>query len=149
MNFFELQQTGIEIQEILNSYRHLFQNVNELEQKIINAPLVKIDNVMSYNLDDIANNAIYYIPTYAIKRGTLIKPSFLEIYSDYVYVIHLQGSLGGVVYKSQYLITQDKKMKIICYQRNTNSNGEFGQFSNSIDPNREALDMLKITCWDE
>ena len=150
MDFFDLRQTGEQIQFILDSFQEISDEFNTVKQEVANMPLVKISNATAYNLNNITDSAIYFIPTSVVRDGTPIEPASLEMYSEYVYVIHLQGLKNGNTYKAQYLITQDSNMKMVYYQRNTNYIGEFGAFVNpQMELKSELMNMFKITCWDE
>ena len=150
MDFFDLRQTGEQIQFILDSFQEISDEFNTVKQEVANMPLVKISNATAYNLNNITDSAIYFIPTSVVRDGTPIEPASLEMYSEYVYVIHLQGLKNGNTYKAQYLITPDSNMKMVYYQRNTNSIGEFGAFVNpQMELKSELMNMFKITCWDE
>lgn len=142
MDFYILSQNGQEVQDILNKVGTIEREFQDLERQVSELPITKVSS-NPYNLDTISQSGIYFVPTDALNKET-IKPSSLAIYSDTVCVVHLQGSVAGKLYKSQYLITQDNQMKMICYQRNMNSDGAFGEFVVSDHNLQVAIQNLQI-----
>lgn len=142
MDFYILAQNGQEVQDILNKVGTIEREFQDLERQVSELPITKVSS-NSYNLDTISQSGIYFVPTNALNKET-IKPPSLAIYSDTVCVIHLQGSVAGKLYKSQYLITQDNQMKMICYQRNMNSDGAFGEFVTPDHDLQIAIQNLQI-----
>lgn len=107
-----------------------------------------VKNITEENFDistKIVSSGIYYIPSKNIDK-TKITPTTLVINSDYTIIIHLQNLLNNVVYRSQYLITQDINMNMVFYKRDTNgNNGSWTEFVNpQEDQKNEILGYLKI-----
>ena len=107
-----------------------------------------VKNITEENFDistKIISSGIYYIPSKNIDK-TKITPTTLVINSDYTIIIHLQNLLNNVVYRSQYLITQDINMNMVFYKRDTNgNNGSWTEFVNpQEDQKNEILGYLKI-----
>ena len=53
MDFFDLRQTGEQIQFILDSFQEISDEFNTVKQEVANMPLVKISNATAYNLNNI------------------------------------------------------------------------------------------------
>lgn len=144
MNFFDLRQNGLEIQEILDSMQDYSDSLKEIETKLNKIPIINILEE-NYNISSkITNSGIYYIPSVNIDK-TKITPTTLSINSDYTIIIHLQNVSNGINYRSQYLITQDMNMNMVFYKRDTNSDGDWTDFVNlQVSQKNEILNYLKI-----
>ncbi len=145
MEFYDLSQSGSEVQQLLNSISGIKEMAEITKTDLSKLP---VKNITEENFDistKIISSGIYYIPSKNIDKTKII-PTTLVINSDYTIIIHLQNLLGDVIYRSQYLITQDINMNMVFYERNTNSNnGSWTEFVNSQeDQKNEILNYLKI-----
>ena len=145
MEFYDLSQSGSEVQQLLNSIPGIKEMAETTKTDLSKLP---VKNITEENFDistKIISSGIYYIPSKNIDK-TKITPTTLVINSDYTIIIHLQNLLNNVVYRSQYLITQDINMNMVFYKRDTNgNNGSWTEFVNpQEDQKNEILGYLKI-----
>ena len=145
MEFYDLSQSGSEVQQLLNSISGIKEMAETTKTDLSKLP---VKNITEQNFDistKIISSGIYYIPSKNIDK-TKITPTTLVINSDYTIIIHLQNLLNNVVYRSQYLITQDINMNMVFYKRDTNgNNGSWTEFVNpQEDQKNEILGYLKI-----
>ena len=145
MEFYDLSQSGLEIQQLLDSISGIKKMTETTKTDLSKLP---VKNITEENFDistKIISSGIYYIPSKNIDK-TKITPTTLVINSDYTIIIHLQNLLGNVVCRSQYLITQDINMNMVFYKRDTNvNNGSWTEFVNpQEDQKNEILGYLKI-----
>lgn len=131
----------MEIQQLLDSIDGIKNTVKTIETNLNGLPVKNITQ-NKYNISSITSSGIYYIKSSNIDK-TKITPTTLAINSDYIIVIHLQNN--NVTYRSQYLITQDNNMNMVFYKRDTNSDGNWTEFVNSQEVQKnEILSYLKI-----
>ena len=143
MEFYDLSQSGSEVQELLDS---IFGIKIMAETTRTDLSKLPVKNITEENFDistKIISSGIYYIPSKNIDT-TKITPTKLVINSDYVIIIHLQNLLGNVVYRSQYLITQDVNMSMVFYKRDANGNNWTEFVNPQEDQKNEILGYLKI-----
>ena len=145
MEFFDLSQSGLEVQQLLDSIAGIKITAETTKTDLSKLP---VKNITETNFDistKITSSGIYYIPSVNIDK-TKITPTTLVTNSDYTIIIHLQNVLNSVVYRSQYLITQDINMNMVFYKRDTNgNNGSWTEFVNpQEDQKNEILGYLKI-----
>ena len=91
----------------------------------------------------ITSSGIYCIPSKDIDK-TKITPTTLVTNSDYTIIIHLQNLLGNVIYRSQYLITQDVNMSMVFYKRDANGDNWTEFVNPQEDQKNKILNYLKI-----
>lgn len=145
MEFYNLSQSGLEVQRLLDSIFGIKEMAETTKTDLSKLP---VKNITEENFDistKIVSSGIYYIPSKNIDK-TKITPTTLVTNSDYTIIIHLQNLLNNVVYRSQYLITQDINMNMVFYKRDTNgNNGSWTEFVNpQEDQKNEILGYLKI-----
>ena len=143
MEFYDLSQSGSEVQELLDS---IFGIKIMAETTRTDLSKLPVKNITEQNFDistKIISSGIYYIPSKNIDK-TKITPTTLAINSDYTIIIHLQNLLGDVVYRSQYLITQDVNMSMVFYKRDANGNNWTEFVNPQEDQKNEILNYLKI-----
>lgn len=143
MEFYDLSQSGSEVQELLDS---IFGIKIMAETTRTDLSKLPVKNITEENFDistKIISSGIYYIPSKNIDT-TKITPTKLVINSDYVIIIHLQNLLGNVVYRSQYLITQDINMSMVFYKRDANGDNWTEFINPQEDQKNEILNYLKI-----
>ena len=145
MEFYDLSQSGSEVQQLLDS---IFGIKIMAETTRTDLSKLPVKNITEENFDistKIISSGIYYIPSKNIDK-TKITPTTLVTNSDYTIIIHLQNLLNNVIYRSQYLITQDINMNMVFYKRDTNgNNGSWTEFVNpQEDQKNEILGYLKI-----
>ena len=143
MEFYDLSQSGSEVQELLDS---IFGIKIMAETTRTDLSKLPVKNITEENFDistKIISSGIYYIPSKNIDT-TKITPTKLVINSDYVIIIHLQNLLGNVVYRSQYLITQDVNMSMVFYKRDANGDNWTEFVNPQEDQKNEILNYLKI-----
>lgn len=148
MEFFDLSQSGLEVQQLLDSIAGIKITAETTKTDLSKLP---VKNITETNFDistKITSSGIYYIPSVNIDK-TKITPTTLVTNSDYTIIIHLQNVLNSIVYRSQYLITQDSNMNMVFYKRSgnidTNGNAVWTEFVNSQEAQKnEILSYLKI-----
>ena len=150
MEFYDLSQSGSEVQQLLNSISGIKEMAETTKTDLSKLP---VKNITEENFDistKIISSGIYYIPSKNIDK-TKITPTTLVINSDYTIIIHLQNLLNNVVYRSQYLITQDINMNMVFYKRDTNgNNGSWTEFVNPQEVQKnEFLSYLKIKSFSQ
>ena len=150
MEFYDLSQSGLEIQQLLDSISGIKKMTETTKTDLSKLP---VKNITEENFDistKIISSGIYYIPSKNIDK-TKITPTTLVINSDYTIIIHLQNLLGNVVCRSQYLITQDINMNMVFYKRDTNgNNGSWTEFVNPQENQKnEILSYLKIKSFSQ
>ena len=150
MEFYDLSQSGSEVQQLLNSISGIKEMAETTKTDLSKLP---VKNITEENFDistKIISSGIYYIPSKNIDK-TKITPTTLVTNSDYTIIIHLQNLLNNVVYRSQYLITQDINMNMVFYKRDTNgNNGSWTEFVNpQEDQKNEILGYLKIKSFSQ
>ena len=148
MEFYDLSQSGSEVQELLNSIYGIKKMAETTRTDLSKLP---VKNIIEENFDistKIISSGIYYIPSKNIDK-TKITPTTLVTNSDYTIIIHLQNLLNNVVYRSQYLITQDINMSMVFYKRDANGNN-WTEFVNlQEDQKNEILGYLKIKSFSQ
>ena len=151
MEFYDLSQSGSEVQELLDS---IFGIKIMAETTRTDLSKLPVKNITEENFDistKIISSGIYYIPSKNIDK-TKITPTTLVTNSDYTIIIHLQSEnvLNNIVYRSQCLITQDSNMNMVFYKRDTDSDGNWTEFINfqEIQKN-EILSYLKIKSFSQ
>lgn len=145
MEFYDLSQSGSEVQQLLDSIYGIKIMAETTRTDLSKLP---VKNITEENFDistKIVSSGIYYIPSKNIDK-TKITPTTLVTNSDYTIIIHLQNLLNNVIYRSQYLITQDINMNMVFYKRDTNgNNGSWTEFVNPQEVQKnEFLSYLKI-----
>ena len=143
MEFYDLSQSGSEIQELLDS---IFGIKIMAETTRTDLSKLPVKNITEENFDistKIISSGIYYIPSKNIDK-TKITPTTLVTNSDYTIIIHLQNLLGNVVYRSQYLITQDVNMSMVFYKRDANGDNWTECINPQEDQKNKILNYLKI-----
>lgn len=143
MEFYDLSQSGSEVQELLDS---IFGIKIMAETTRTDLSKLPVKNITEENFDistKIISSGIYYIPSKNIDK-TKITPTTLVTNSDYTIIIHLQNLLGNVVYRSQYLITQDVNMSMVFYKRDANGDNWTEFINPQEDQKNEILNYLKI-----
>lgn len=143
MEFYDLSQSGSEVQELLDS---IFGIKIMAETTRTDLSKLPVKNITEENFDistKIISSGIYYIPSKNIDK-TKITPTTLVTNSDYTIIIHLQNLLGNVVYRSQYLITQDINMSMVFYKRDANGDNWTEFINPQEDQKNEILNYLKI-----
>lgn len=143
MEFYDLSQSGSEVQELLDSIFGIKKMAETTRTDLSKLP---VKNITEENFDistKIISSGIYYIPSKNIDK-TKITPTTLAINSDYTIIIHLQNLLGNVVYRSQYLITQDINMSMVFYKRDANGDNWTEFINPQEDQKNEILNYLKI-----
>ena len=143
MEFFDLSQSGLEVQQLLDS---IFGIKIMAETTRTDLSKLPVKNITEENFDistKIISSGIYYIPSKNIDK-TKITPTTLVTNSDYTIIIHLQNLLGNVVYRSQYLITQDVNMSMVFYKRDANGDNWTEFVNPQEDQKNEILNYLKI-----
>ena len=143
MEFYDLSQSGLEVQQLLNSISVIKTMAENTRTDLSKLP---VKNITEENFDistKIISSGIYYIPSKNIDT-TKITPTKLVINSDYVIIIHLQNLLGNVVYRSQYLITQDVNMSMVFYKRDANGDNWTEFVNPQEDQKNKILNYLKI-----
>ena len=143
MEFYDLSQSGSEVQQLLNSISGIKEMAETTKTDLSKLP---VKNITEQNFDistKIISSGIYYIPSKNIDK-TKITPTTLVINSDYAIIIHLQNLLGNVVYRSQYLITQDINMSMVFYKRDANGDNWTEFINPQEDQKNEILNYLKI-----
>ena len=143
MEFYDLSQSGSEVQELLNSIYGIKKMADTTRTDLSKLP---VKNITEENFDistKIISSGIYYIPSKNIDK-TKITPTTLAINSDYTIIIHLQNLLGDVIYRSQYLITQDTNMSMVFYKRDANGNNWTEFVNPQEDQKNKILNYLKI-----
>ena len=143
MEFYDLSQSGSEVQELLDS---IFGIKIMAETTRTDLSKLPVKNITEENFDistKIVSSGIYYIPSKNIDK-TKITPTTLVTNSDYTIIIHLQNLLGNVVYRSQYLITQDINMSMVFYKRDANGDNWTEFVNPQEDQKNEILNYLKI-----
>lgn len=143
MEFYDLSQSGSEVQELLDS---IFGIKIMAETTRTDLSKLPVKNITEENFDistKIISSGIYYIPSKNIDK-TKITPTTLVTNSDYTIIIHLQNLLGNVVYRSQYLITQDVNMSMVFYKRDANGDNWTEFVNPQEDQKNEILNYLKI-----
>lgn len=143
MEFYDLSQSGSEVQQLLNSISGIKEMAETTKTDLSKLP---VKNITEENFDistKIISSGIYYIPSKNIDK-TKITPTTLVINSDYAIIIHLQNLLGNVVYRSQYLITQDINMSMVFYKRDANGDNWTEFINPQEDQKNEILNYLKI-----
>ena len=143
MEFYDLSQSGSEIQELLDS---IFGIKIMAETTRTDLSKLPVKNITEENFDistKIISSGIYYIPSKNIDK-TKITPTTLVTNSDYTIIIHLQNLLGNVVYRSQYLITQDVNMSMVFYKRDANGDNWTEFINPQEDQKNKILNYLKI-----
>ena len=143
MEFYDLSQSGSEVQELLDS---IFGIKIMAETTRTDLSKLPVKNITEENFDistKIISSGIYYIPSKNIDK-TKITPTTLVTNSDYTIIIHLQNLLGNVVYRSQYLITQDVNMSMVFYKRDANGDNWTEFVNPQEDQKNKILNYLKI-----
>ena len=143
MEFYDLSQSGSEVQQLLDSISGIKEMAETTKTDLSKLP---VKNITEENFDistKIISSGIYYIPSKNIDK-TKITPTTLAINSDYTIIIHLQNLLGDVVYRSQYLITQDVNMSMVFYKRDANGDNWTEFVNPQEDQKNEILNYLKI-----
>ena len=143
MEFYDLSQSGSEVQELLDS---IFGIKIMAETTRTDLSKLPVKNITEENFDistKIVSSGIYYIPSKNIDK-TKITPTTLVTNSDYTIIIHLQNLLGNVIYRSQYLITQDVNMSMVFYKRDANGDNWTEFINPQEDQRNEILNYLKI-----
>ena len=143
MEFYDLSQSGSEVQQLLDS---IFGIKIMAETTRTDLSKLPVKNITEENFDistKIISSGIYYIPSKNIDK-TKITPTTLVTNSDYTIIIHLQNLLGNVVYRSQYLITQDVNMSMVFYKRDANGDNWTEFVNPQEDQKNEILNYLKI-----
>ena len=143
MEFYDLSQSGSEVQELLDS---IFGIKIMAETTRTDLSKLPVKNITEENFDistKIISSGIYYIPSKNIDK-TKITPTTLVTNSDYTIIIHLQNLLNNVVYRSQYLITQDVNMSMVFYKRDANGDNWTEFVNPQEDQKNEILNYLKI-----
>ena len=148
MEFYDLSQSGSEVQELLDS---IFGIKIMAETTRTDLSKLPVKNITEENFDistKIISSGIYYIPSKNIDK-TKITPTTLVTNSDYTIIIHLQNLLGNVVYRSQYLITQDINMSMVFYKRDANGDNWTEFINPQEDQKNEILNYLKIKSFSQ
>ena len=148
MEFYDLSQSGSEVQQLLNSISGIKEMAETTKTDLSKLP---VKNITEENFDistKIISSGIYYIPSKNIDK-TKITPTTLVTNSDYTIIIHLQNLLGDVIYRSQYLITQDVNMSMVFYKRDTNGNNWTEFVNPQEDQKNEILGYLKIKSFSQ
>ena len=143
MEFYDLSQSGLEVQQLLNSISVIKTMAENTRTDLSKLP---VKNITEENFDistKIISSGIYYIPSKNIDK-TKITPTTLVTNSDYTIIIHLQNLLGNVVYRSQYLITQDVNMSMVFYKRDANGDNWTEFVNPQEDQKNKILNYLKI-----
>ena len=143
MEFYDLSQSGLEIQQLLDSISGIKKMTETTKTDLSKLP---VKNITEENFDistKIISSGIYYIPSKNIDK-TKITPTTLVTNSDYTIIIHLQNLLGDVIYRSQYLITQDANMSMVFYKRDANGDNWTEFVNPQEDQKNEILNYLKI-----
>ena len=166
MQYYDLRQSGPEVQMILDGFNKIQEDFNTLNQDIGNLPLKVITQAKSpnYKINNIDSTGLYYIETAALSREE-VETYFINvpIDVDHIFIMHLQGSKQDVnnsqvvTYKSQFLYTQkitqvsgqDPNVEPMYFKRSTNKHGYWGNFTNPFEQIELNLkNMLKINSWD-
>ena len=143
MEFYDLSQSGSEVQQLLDS---IFGIKIMAETTRTDLSKLPVKNITEENFDistKIVSSGIYYIPSKNIDK-TKITPTTLVTNSDYTIIIHLQNLLGNVIYRSQYLITQDINMSMVFYKRDANGDNWTEFVNPQEDQKNKILNYLKI-----
>ena len=131
MNFFDLRQTGTQVQELLDSLSNNNDLVNSLKNSVENLPIVVIDEDCDLNTK-LTKNCIYLIPKLRVNKAT-VDLERLHIVSDYIFVINLYSVISSKKYISQCMLAQNNSKKFAIYIRDTNDNGSWTEFRNFED----------------
>ena len=143
MEFYDLRQSGSEVQQLLNSISGIKEMTETTRTDLSKLPVKNITEEKFDISTKIISSGIYYIPSKNIDK-TKITPTTLVTNSDYTIIIHLQNLLGNVIYRSQYLITQDVNMSMVFYKRDANGNNWTEFVNPQEDQKNEILGYLKI-----
>ena len=109
MNFFDLRQTGTQIQELLDSLSINNDLVNSLKNSVENLPIVVINEDCDLNTK-LVKNCIYLIPKLKVNQTT-VDLERLHIVSDYIFVINLYSVINNKKYSSQCILAQNNSKK--------------------------------------
>ena len=141
MKFYNLTQSGTEVQRLLDSMEVLDIDIDAIEKRIDDIPVINIDTDKPFDISsNINNTGIYCIKSININKST-IKPDKLPINSEYSFIIHLQSyDQNNLNHSSQYLITQDDNRNIVVYKRNTENEDSWTEF---VDTNKEIVDYIE------
>lgn len=143
LEFYDLSQSGSEVQQLLDSISGIKEMAETTKTDLSKLP---VKNIAEQNFDistKIISSGIYCIPSKNIDK-TKITPTTLVTNSDYTIIIHLQNLLNNVVYRSQYLITQDINMSMVFYKRDANGDNWTEFINPQEDQRNEILNYLKI-----
>ena len=159
LQFYDLKQSGPEIQAILDGYKTIQENFNTLNQSVNNLPLKVITQQKNanYKIDNIIENGIYYIETAALNVEDFeLYFKTIPIDTDYIMIMHFQimESSQSITYKSQILYTQNITQSLVAeplyYQRGTDKSGKWSSFVNMYDQLKARVEsVVKIQSWDE
>lgn len=141
MEFYNLTQSGTEVQRLLDFMEVLDVDIDTIEKRIDDIPVINIDTDKLFDISsNINDTGIYYIKSTNINTST-IKPDNLPINSEYSFIIHLQSyDQNNLNHSSQYLITQDDNRNIVVYKRNTENEDSWTEF---VDINKEIVDYIE------
>ena len=148
LEFYDLSQSGSEVQQLLDSISGIKEMAETTKTDLSKLP---VKNITEQNFDistKIISSGIYYIPSKNIDK-TKITPTTLVTNSDYTIIIHLQNLLNNVVYRSQYLITQDINMSMVFYKRDANGDNWTEFINPQEDQKNEILNYLKIKSFSQ
>lgn len=131
MIFFDLRQTGTQVQELLDSLSINNDLVNSLKNSVENLPIVVINEDCDLNTK-LVKNCIYLIPKLKVNQTT-VDLERLHIVSDYIFVINLYSVINNKKYSSQCMLAQNNSKNFAVYIRDIDDNGNWTEFKNFED----------------